>query len=96
MRSTAGPAAPDCPALAAQLPADRDEFKKLQQKVGQSLIHFVGSNSPGNLASRPADLVVMDEVDKFAVTTAKEANAVDLVEQRTICRNQQNQAKSPF
>jgi len=76
----------DCPALAAMMPADRDEFKKLQQKLGQSLIHFVGSNSPGNLASRPADLVVMDEVDKFAVTTAREANAVDLVEQRTKSR----------
>jgi len=76
----------DCDALAALMPADRDEFKNLQQKMGQSLIHFVGSNSPGNLASRPADLVVMDEVDKFAVTTAREANAVDLVEQRTKSR----------
>jgi phage terminase large subunit GpA-like protein len=76
----------DCDALAAMIPADKDEFKKLQQKLGQSLIHFIGSNSPGNLASRPADLVVMDEVDKFAVTTSREANAVDLVEQRTKSR----------
>lgn len=76
----------DCPALAAMIPADRNEFKKLQQKLGDSLIHFIGSNSPGNLASRPADLLVMDEVDKFAITTAKEANAVDLAEQRTKSR----------
>jgi len=76
----------DCEALEKLIPADKDEFKKLQQRVGQSLIHFVGSNSPGNLASRPADLGVMDEVDKFATTTAKEANAVELLEQRTKSR----------
>jgi phage terminase large subunit GpA-like protein len=76
----------DCPALAALMPSDRDEFKNLQQRLGNSLIHFVGSNSPGNLSSRPADLAVMDEVDKFATTTAREANAVDLVEQRTKSR----------
>ena len=76
----------DCDALAKLIPDDKDEFKKLQQRVGQSLIHFVGSNSPGNLASRPADLGVMDEVDKFATTTAKEANAVELLEQRTKSR----------
>ena len=76
----------DCDALAKLIPADKDEFKKLQQRVGQSLIHFVGSNSPGNLASRPADLGVMDEVDKFATTSAREANAVELLEQRTKSR----------
>jgi phage terminase large subunit GpA-like protein len=76
----------DCPALAALMPSDRDEFKNMQQRLGNSLIHFVGSNSPGNLAQRPGDLIVMDEVDKFAVTTSREANAVDLVEQRTKAR----------
>jgi len=76
----------DCPALADQIPSGREDFKKLQQRIGDSLVHFVGSNSPGNLASRPADLAVMDEVDKFAVTTAREANAVDLLEQRTKSR----------
>ncbi len=76
----------ECPALKRRLPTDRDQFKNLQQRVGASLIHFVGSNSPGNLSSRPADIGVMDEVDKFAVTTSREANAVDLVEQRTKSR----------
>lgn len=76
----------DCQSLAAQIGMNKEDFKKLQQRVGQSLIHFVGSNSPGNLASRPGDLAVMDEVDKFAVTTEREANAVDLVEQRTKSR----------
>lgn len=76
----------ECETLASTIPMGRDEFKKLQQRIGQSLLHFVGSNSPGNLAQRPADLVVMDEVDKFAVTTSREANAVDLVEQRTKSR----------
>ena len=77
----------DCPALAAMMPADLNKFKKLEQHLGDSLIHFIGSNSPGNLASRPSDLLVMDEVDKFAVTTAREANAVDLAEQRTKSRS---------
>jgi len=76
----------DCSALAAMMPSDRHQFKNMQQRMGASIINFVGSNSPGNLSQRPADLLVMDEVDKFAVTTAREANAVDLAEQRTKAR----------
>jgi phage terminase large subunit GpA-like protein len=66
---------------------DRDDFKLLQQRLGNSLIHFVGSNSPGNLASRPADWVVCDELDKFAITTLREANALDNVMQRMKARD---------
>lgn len=72
----------DCPQLAALIPTGRDDFSNLEQRIGGSLINFVGSNSAGNIASRPADIIVMDEVDKFAVTTSREANAIDLAEQR--------------
>lgn len=61
----------------------RHDFKKLQQQIGASVINFVGSNSPANLASRPARKVVLDEVDKFDDGGTGEADAVNLAEQRT-------------
>jgi len=69
------------------IPANRDQFKNLQQNLGDALLHFVGSNSPGNLASRPADWAVCDEIDKFAVTTLREANALDNIFQRLKARS---------
>lgn len=63
--------------------AHRHDFKKLQQQIGASVINFVGSNSPANLASRPARKVILDEVDKFDAGGRGEADAVNLAEQRT-------------
>jgi hypothetical protein len=74
------------PVLAQLIPSGgnrRHDFRKLQQHLGASVIHFVGSNSPANLASRPARVVVMDETDKFPKEQKTEANAVALAEQRT-------------
>jgi predicted RNA-binding Zn-ribbon protein involved in translation (DUF1610 family) len=73
------------PLLEAMIPlgARRHSFKKTQQQLGGAVVNFVGSNSPGNLASRPARRVILDEVDKFPEATAKEADAVNLAEQRT-------------
>lgn len=73
------------PVLAALKPlgAKRHNFKKTQQQLGGSIVNFIGSNSPANLASRPARVVVLDEVDKFNEGGNKEADAVNLVEQRT-------------
>ena len=70
--------------LAALIPtgARRHEFKALQQVIGGSLIDFAGSNSPANLASNPARVVVLDEVDKFNEGGTKEADAVSLAENR--------------
>lgn len=72
-------------ALAAMIPVGlrRHAFKKTEQQIGGALINFVGSNSPANLASRPARRVILDEVDKFPEATDKEADAVNLAEQRT-------------
>ena len=73
------------PVLSAMLPrgVDRHDVTKLQQQIGGSVINFIGSNSPANLASRPARRVILDEVDKFPVEGGGEADAVNLAEQRT-------------
>lgn len=71
------------PAMARLVPADTDKFKILQQHFEKSTVTLVGSNSPASLASRPARLLILDEVDKFPEATERESNAVDLAEQRT-------------
>ena len=72
----------DCPALVAKFPADRDKLTNLEQQFKDCTLTFIGSNSPANLASRPVRTLIADEVDKFAEATAKEADALDLAEQR--------------
>ena len=76
-----------CDALAAQIPAGRENFKNLQQRIGGSILHFMGSNSPGNLAQRPLDWFIGDEVDKWAIATAREADALTNVLQRLKSRS---------
>lgn len=73
------------PDLAKRIPSgsQRHAFKTMQQRLGGSVVNFIGSNSPANLASRPARVVVLDEVDKFPQETRGEADAVNLAEQRT-------------
>lgn len=61
----------------------RHDFAKLTQMLGSSIVNFHGSNSPSNLASKPARVVCQDEVDKFSDGTSKEADAVNLADQRT-------------
>ena len=73
----------DSATLAAQKPADRHRFKNLEQHFSRCSVVFVGSNSPANLASRPAGLLLMDEVDKFARETDQETSALFLAENRT-------------
>lgn len=72
----------DCPAIVAHFPTDRDKITNLEQHFDRSTLTFVGTNSPANLASRPVRVLIADEVDKFAEATAKEADALDLAEQR--------------
>jgi hypothetical protein len=73
------------PAMAHMIPtgAARHSFKTAQQQLGSSIVNFIGSNSPANLASRPARRVIMDEVEKFDEGSRGEADAVNLAEQRT-------------
>ena len=72
----------DSPAMIARFPTDKDQITNLEQQFDRCTLTFVGSNSPANLASRPVRILVADEVDKFAEATAKEADALDLAEQR--------------
>jgi len=78
------PLAEATPAIEALLPRGgrRHEFAKSEQQIGGSVINFVGSNSPANLSSRPARVVVLDEVDKFPSDGGDEADAMTLADQR--------------
>jgi hypothetical protein len=73
------------PELAALVPtgARRHDFSTFQQMLGGAIIDFVWSNSPAALASVPAPVVILDEVDKFDEGGRREANAVELANQRT-------------
>jgi hypothetical protein len=77
------PMVDDCRPLAALKPHNTHRYKTLEQQFKDATLTFVGSNSPSNLASRPAGLLVMDETDKFAEATEKESSAVALAENRT-------------
>ncbi len=57
-------------------------FRLVEQFFARCILNFVGSNSPANLASRPAGLLNMDEVDKFAQKSSKEAGALQNAEER--------------
>ena len=72
----------DSPAMLECYPAEADKITNLEQNFTRSTLTFVGSNSPANLASRPVRVLIADEVDKFAEATAREADALDLAEQR--------------
>lgn len=73
----------DSPTMAALMPNDKNKFKNLEQHFSRCSLVFCGSNSPANLASRPAGLLNMDEMDKFGRETALESSAVHLAENRT-------------
>jgi hypothetical protein len=76
------PMVADSPILTKQKPADVDKIKLTEQHFNRMSVWFVGSNSPANLASRSISLLLLDEVDKFANATTKEAGALQLAEAR--------------
>lgn len=73
------------PVTSALIPTGnrRHDFKAFEQQIGSSIVNITWSNSPSALSSIPAPLVILDEVDKFATGGGKEADAVNLAEQRT-------------
>lgn len=73
------------PIYSALIPTGRKRhsFKTRLQVVGSSIVDFKWSNSPAALSSIPAPHVILDEVDKFEAGAGREANAVELAEQRT-------------
>lgn len=77
------PMVDDCDRLRALKPSNVHRYKTLEQQFRDCTLTFIGSNSPANLASRPAGLLIMDETDKFAMPSEREAGAVALAENRT-------------
>lgn len=67
---------------------DQHSWTVFDQRIGASIVQFVGSHSAASLSSTPVGLVILDEVDKLARSTKRdgnviEADAVNLAEQRT-------------
>lgn len=73
----------DCPALAKHKPTSKSDFSLLEMHFDNMTLNLEGSNSPANLASRPIRYLFLDETDKYAAETEKEASAVDLADART-------------
>lgn len=61
----------------------RHDFTTLEMKVGAAEIILVGSNSPAALSSTPCSRAIGDEVDKFDKGGRGEADANNLMDQRT-------------
>lgn len=73
----------DSARMREEMPSDPDRFKKLEYQMRGCTLNWVGSNSPGNLASRPVRYLILDEVDKYPVDNGAEGNAIALAIQRT-------------
>lgn len=78
----------ECRAMDRHLPrratgnVDPHLYTVLEQHFSRMKLNFVGSNSPANLASRPAGFLQLDEVDKFGEESDFEASALDNAEER--------------
>jgi phage terminase large subunit GpA-like protein len=73
----------DSDVLRALLPRDENKYKNLEYQLDRCTLYLVGSNSPSELASRAAGLLILDEVDKLAESSEKESDAISLAEERT-------------
>ena len=73
----------DSARMRLEKPSDPDRFKKLEYQMRGCSLNWVGSNSPGNLASRPVRYLMLDEVDKYPMDSGAEASAIALAMQRT-------------
>lgn len=69
--------------LKRHMPTERNKINISEMQFNQSVLNFIGSNSAGNIASRPCSLGIFDEVDKFGESTSKEASAYALGQERT-------------
>lgn len=78
----------ECKAIHKHLPRrgsgriDPHLFGLTEQHYDRLVLNFVGSNSAANLASRPAGMLQLDEIDKFGEETDFEAGALDNAEER--------------
>jgi hypothetical protein len=72
-----------CKPVKALFPYDSDDLKILEMQFTSMTLSLVGSNSPANISSRPICIAVLDELDKFAPPTEREAAAYNLALERT-------------
>lgn len=63
--------------------AKRHDVSSLHMEIAGSIIDFVGSNSPSQIADNRCSVVEQDETDKFNDGTVKEAGASYLADERT-------------
>lgn len=77
------PLVSDSAVLAAEMPADDDDFKKLAMQFRRANLNLVGANSPGNLSSRPIRYLFADEIDKYPAESTREGSALNLAIRRT-------------
>jgi phage terminase large subunit GpA-like protein len=59
------------PVLQRLLPRKMDRFKKLQQNLGKSIVHFVGAGAEKNLKGNSVEILVMDELDDIEAAYQK-------------------------
>jgi phage terminase large subunit GpA-like protein len=71
------------PSVRAKYPSDRDKLKLLEMHFIDSTLNLSGSNSPAEVSSRPVEILICDEVDKFATASATESGALHLALERT-------------
>lgn len=72
-----------CDAIRPMMPSDSDDFRKSEMHFQTCSLKLVGSNSEGNLASRPIRYLFCDEVDKWPDQSTREAPSIDLAKART-------------
>jgi hypothetical protein len=72
----------ESPAMVGEFPVSVDDLTHLEQQFRGCTLTFIGSNSPADLSSRPIRILVADEIDKFADATEREADALELAEDR--------------
>lgn len=73
----------ECEPVAWVKPVNSDRYKLLEMHFDSMTLNLIGSNSPSNLASRPVEIAILDELDKFKEPTSKEASAFNLALERT-------------
>jgi phage terminase large subunit GpA-like protein len=70
------------PAITGLYLGEDDAITNLEIVLRTGTVRFAGSNSPGKIASFPANTVVGDEVDKYPTRLRNEAGTLDLVRER--------------
>lgn len=69
--------------LSELIPENSYDFLRLEMKFKTTVLYFAWSNSPAILAAKPICFLFLDEVDKYPIFSAKEADPIALAKKRT-------------